>query len=91
MPFNIPAGHKFAFVALDNAGTERGLVGEVGLGEGTWAVLGPPVNLPKHWQEWLGSVQAEHLNRATLTIVATRPSNAVRVLDGENQSYVNVF
>jgi hypothetical protein len=85
MRFDIPAGHKFAFIALDNAGTERGLPAEIGLGERTWAVLGPPVNLPRHWQEWLGSVQAEHLNRATLTFVAIRPSNAVGVLDGENQ------
>jgi hypothetical protein len=86
MPFNVPVGHKFSAVALDNVGVERDLLGEIRLGDDTWAVFGAPFDLDDHWREWLGSLQIEHLRRASLTIVATAPSNAVDVLDAENES-----
>ena len=71
MPFDIPLGHKFAFITLDNAGIDRNLRGEIHLGGGTWAVFGAPFNLHNHWREWLGSLQVEHLDRASLTIVGS--------------------
>jgi hypothetical protein len=86
MPFTIQHGHKFACVALSNAGVDRVLREEVRLGGDVWAVFGPPFRLDDHWREWMGTVQLEHLERASLTIIATAPSNALDVLDAENES-----
>lgn len=85
MPFSVPIGFKFACVALNNAGIDRNLQGEMRLGEDTWAVFGPPFQLDDHWREWMGSVQLEHLERASLTIIVAMPSNTPNILDGENR------
>ena len=83
---NIPIGYKFAFVALDNAGVDRNLHGELQLADGAWIVFGPPFELEDYWREWLGTIQVEQLGRASLSIIATAPSNAPNVLDAENES-----
>jgi hypothetical protein len=84
--FAIPEGHKFACVVLDNAGVDRALRDDVCLGDGIWAVFGPPFELDNHWSDWLGSLQIERLRRGSLTIVATARSNALQVLDAENEA-----
>lgn len=86
MAVDIPTGHKFAFVALDNAGVAREMQGEIQLGPGICIAFGAPLDLQDHWREWLGSLQVEQLGRSNLTILATAASNNVRILDAENQS-----
>lgn len=85
MPFAIPNGHKFACIVLNNAGVSRELREAVRLGERVWAIFGPPFQLDDNWRQWMGSLQLEHLERASLTIVATAPSNALQILDAENE------
>ena len=84
MPFALPVGHKFACIALANAGVARELREQLDFGDGLWALLGPPFELDDTWHKWLGSIQAETLTRSNLVLLAHRASERPEILDGEN-------
>ncbi len=85
MPFPLPIGHKFACIALDNAGVDRGLRDPIDCGDGIWAIFEPPFALDDAWRQWLGSIQAEHLTRSSLVCFAHQASANPAVLDNENK------
>jgi hypothetical protein len=85
MPFPLPVGHKFACVALANAGTARGINRPHDLTCNQWVLFEPPFDLDDAWREWLGSIQCERLTRSNLVLFVHAASQNPRILDAENQ------
>lgn len=86
MPFEINIGDKYACIALENAGTARGLADPVDLGDGCWALFSPPFPFDATWRGWLGSLQSQHFERSNLFLFSLTPSNSPHLLDAENKS-----
>ena len=90
MPFELPASHKFGCLCLVYAGVDRTLAGAepLALGNGLWAIFGPPFQIDDHWRHWLGSVKTESLTHTSLALLAHRHSDQANILDNENDSLV---
>jgi hypothetical protein len=86
MPFPLPTGHKFACIALTNAGIALGLTNSIDLGSNLIILFETPFSLNAAWREWLGTIQADRLAASTLVILAHRASANVGVIDTENQA-----
>jgi hypothetical protein len=86
MPIDLPIGYKFACFALEGPGLDVGHRAPLHLGEGLWVVFGPPFELDEAWREWLGSIEADRLQRCNVTLLAVSPSQHPEVLDNENQA-----
>lgn len=86
MPFALPPNHKFACVALENAGVDPTLRNPLNLGGDLQIIFEPPFPLNGVWQEWLGSLQVEQMERSSLVLMAHRISANPNVLDGENSA-----
>ncbi len=84
MPFDLPLNHKFACIALENAGVDPALRDPLNLGGDLQIIFEPPFPLGGVWTEWLGSLQIEQLERSNMVLIAHRLSAAPGVLDGEN-------
>lgn len=78
----IPDGHKFALLAL-RADAQLG-AHFVQIGEGLHAMHEPPVNIPEHWKEWLGTIEVRRLKECRLFLLANAPSETPDVLDDES-------
>jgi hypothetical protein len=74
MPFDLPIGYKFACFALEGVSLDGQLRAPIDLGNGLWVVSGPPFELGEAWREWLGSIEAERLQRCNITLLAISPS-----------------
>ena len=85
MPFALPLNHKFACVALENAGVDPGLRNPLSLGGDVMIMFEPPFPLDGVWQGWLGSLQVEQLGRSNIVLIANRISASPDVLDHENE------
>jgi hypothetical protein len=57
----------------------------VDLGGGVSAHPACPIELPAHWREWLGTLQAEVITGANLLIAIEMPSQTPTILDAETQ------
>jgi hypothetical protein len=91
MPFEVPAGHKFACFALEHVSldaTLRGPVDPLRLGDNLTVLFQSPFDLGPTWREWLGSLQMDRLKNSNVLLVATAPSKALAILDGENQRLI---
>jgi hypothetical protein len=86
IPFVLPIGHKFACVALENAGVDHARHNPIDLGGNLWILFEPPFPLGEAWQGWLGSLQVQHLERSNVVLFAHNPSASPEVLDGENET-----
>ena len=78
----IPIGHKYALLAL-KASAKLG-ASRIRVGRGLHALHEPPVDLPSHWKEWLGSLEADSVAECRLFLLATAPARKPKVLDEEN-------
>ncbi len=85
MPFDLPIGYKFGCFALEGVGLDREFRAPIDLGNGLWVVSGPPFELGEAWREWLGTIEADRLQRCNVTLLAISPSEHPEVLDNENQ------
>jgi hypothetical protein len=81
MDLPLDPGDKYALIAFDGA-TE--IEGVLDLGEGFFAIRGSGLRLPDHWREWIGSIEADAIERSALVLLAKKPSNRPGVLDDEN-------
>jgi hypothetical protein len=80
-------GEKYAIIALSNVKVDESLPQEVQLSSEFWVTRSLPVNLDSHWRQWIGSIQADKLEKARLLLISKGPSKAPEVLDDENQKY----
>lgn len=75
--------HKFALLALQ---VEARL-------DGDWLEIAPdlvafheaPLELPKHWREWLGTLEAQRLEKCRLFVLVAAPMQDASMLDHENR------
>ncbi|MBI4571897.1 MAG: hypothetical protein HY713_01250 [candidate division NC10 bacterium] len=68
----------------DRAGVEAPRREKLRLAEGLWSTRALPTELADHWRKWIGSLRAGRIEKAELFLVATGPSKAPDILDGEN-------
>jgi len=69
----IPSNNKFCCIAFQNAGCEtRG--SRIQLQDGLSVHTGSPLELAKHWQEWLGTIHSKRLHDSNFAILACAPS-----------------
>lgn len=79
----IPAGSKFALVALSSdAANARSL--EIAVSSSITVSTKAPVQFDSHWRDWLGSIQSERYENSNAFVVAVMPSQTPSVMDGEN-------
>lgn len=84
MSFKMAEGTKFACMALKEVvSLADGLSKPLDLGDGLWALFAPPFEIPKHWRDWLGSIQAQHFSNSNLLLLATSPSGQESESDRE--------
>lgn len=55
------------------------------LGDGYSVLNQLPFVVPKHWKEWVGSIQYETMAKSTCYLVVHAPSHEPKILDGENK------
>jgi hypothetical protein len=53
-----------------------------------WALTDANIEVPEHWQKWLGSIRAGDIKNCTLFLLSKMPSKAPGVLDGENETLI---
>jgi hypothetical protein len=86
MTFEIPAGHKFACYAIERVALDAMLREPVSLGDGVTVSFQSPFQLESHWKQWLGTTVAGRLEQSNVFLIATAPSQALAIVDGENQA-----
>ncbi len=80
----IQSSEKYGLVALPTNFVDSTVPPAMKLAEGLWATRALPTELADHWRTWIGSLQADRIEKAELFLVATGPSKAPDILDGEN-------
>jgi hypothetical protein len=60
--------------------------GALAVGAGLSVSRSLPIGVPDHWREWLGSFRIRALTDADCFLLATAPSTAPAILDGENEA-----
>lgn len=80
----IPAGHKYATLALRVTHVTPRMTEPLDLGNDLWVTCEMPVALATHWQQWLGSIAVEELGRANLFLFSHQSSRTPGVVDQEN-------
>jgi len=80
----IRENEKFGIVSVSDAFVEN-MTHDVALSDDTWVTSSLPFEVDDNWRTWLGSIQAEHIEKSNLFIIATAPSESPKVLDGENE------
>jgi hypothetical protein len=80
----IPAGHKFAVVAVETAPSPPEILFPLQFDGGLWALSRAPFHFDEVWQRWLG-LRADDLKRSNLFLIANAPSENPKLLDDENQ------
>ena len=80
----IQRGEKYGLVALPTNFVHSAVPPAMKLADGLWATRALPAELADHWRKWIGSLLADRIEKAELFLVATGPSKAPEILDGEN-------
>lgn len=70
-------------MALEGASRSDSLIGPLDLGDGLWVLSAPPFEMTKHWQKWLGSIQAQHFSQSNLLLFAIHPADHTGASDRE--------
>jgi len=81
----IPAGAKYALLCLSTDATVDDLPEEIVLRGRYRFSRGLPIELPKHWCDWLGELRVEDLREADLVLAAVLPADQPEVLDRGNR------
>lgn len=85
----IELGRKYALIAVNEGfpGQARGSeTFELAPGIAFSNFL--PLELPEHWERWIGEIRAEAIRSAGIFLAASAPSASLGVLDRENQVLV---
>lgn len=80
---------KYGLIALANIRLEETVPSEIELAPNLWITRSLPIALDSHWREWVGSIEAERLEKAALFLVAKGASRTPELLDNENKAYQN--
>jgi len=80
----IGENEKFGIIAVSDAFVEN-MTNEVELSDGTWVTSSLPFEVDDNWRTWIGSIQAEHIEKSNLFIITKAPSESPKVLDDENE------
>lgn len=83
---NIPEGFKYALISAPDLSCDASVLASTELGSGLWATRQLPLDLPKHWKDWLGTLKTDRLNDSELCLVAVGPSQTPTILDAENEA-----
>lgn len=78
----IPSNNKFCCIALQNAGCET-RDSCIQLQDGLSVHTSSPLELAKHWQEWLGTIRSKYLHDSNFVILACVPSKSPRVAEDD--------
>lgn len=81
----IPAGHKYATLALRVTHVTPRSTEPLDLGDDLWVTRELPVALPDHWRGWLGSIHVDELRGANLFLFSHSHADHPGVLDDENE------
>lgn len=82
----IVQGNKYALLAMrvTHLDTDPAIHGWT---NGEVAILAKlPIELPEHWEQWLGTLRLDEIGGSNLFILTQMPSKAPEVLDGENSA-----
>jgi len=74
-------GEKYAIIAFSNVRVDDSLSQEIQLSSEFWVTRSLPVNLDSHWRQWIGSIQADSLEKAGLLLISKGPSRDPELLD----------
>lgn len=80
----LSVGQKYACLALHVANLDGSLPRSITMAPNVWASRSLPLEIPKHWQKWLGSLESDRLKQANLFLIATGVSRSLEILDDEN-------
>jgi hypothetical protein len=80
----IPSGHKYATVALRVSHVALQFANPLQLDVGRFAAKEAPSGMPRHWKQWLGSIQVDQPSRANLYLLVHAPAAVPESLDDEN-------
>ena len=72
----IREGDAYALIAIHGAAVAAAMPDAIQLDDGLWASRECPVDLPKHWQEWLGSIASRDIRESSLFVFATSGAQA---------------
>ena len=75
---------KFGMLAFDGC-SDVNVEGSLMLGNGVSFHPGCPIELPEHWNTWLGSLQSENLTGANLAFTVQIDSETPTTLDAETK------
>jgi hypothetical protein len=79
----IPPNHEYALLALE---AEAQLDADrLDVASDLVVLHDRPLDLPAHWREWLGTLEAQRFERCCLFVLATMPTTNVAVLNHENR------
>ena len=81
----IPIGAKFALLTLESNRVANDLPPVTRITPSLTVLRNLPLQLPNHWNEWLGTLVADALTNEGLFIVASAPSKRLEVLDAEHK------
>lgn len=87
----IADGEKYALVAVPRLPLDwRNMPQAMELSPGLGFFRRLPFTPEQHWREWIGTVRADQLAKASLILIAKSSSNNPKVLDGENEQLIGV-
>jgi hypothetical protein len=78
---------KYGLIALPNIRIDDSLPKEVQLAHDLWVTRSLPLAIDSHWRQWIGSIQADLLEKANLFLIAKGPSRDPEIIDDENEKY----
>ena len=82
---------KFACFAFILYGIAEDVPEEVQLGPRLWATRTLPLDVAKHWDEWLGSAKMSSVRDANFVMCATKPSTHPEDYDQDNLDVVKTL
>jgi hypothetical protein len=87
----IADGEKYAIIALPRLPLDgQNVPQSMELAPGLSFARRFPFDLEPHWREWIGTVRADQLTKASLILIAKSPSVTPDVLDGENERLIGL-
>jgi len=83
----IVPGEKFALVVMPEMVVDQNLPPHGQLADDLWFSRQLPFDLSPTWVEWMGTVRANGIQKASLFLISKGPSSQPDILDAENEYY----
>ena len=80
----IRENEKFGIVALSIGFTEN-MAHEIALSDDTWVTSSLPFEVDDNWRTWIGTIQADQIEKSNLFIVTKALAESPKILDSENE------